>query len=57
VAHQLLRHFDVFPIGFEQRGVRVTERMEADPLRNPGPLRSGLEETIQQRALSLTFRS
>ena len=28
-AHQLLHHFDVFPIGFEQRGVRVMEGMEA----------------------------
>src|ERR1700679_537928 len=35
VMHQLLHYFDVFPIGFEQRGVRVTEGMEADPLRNP----------------------
>ena len=49
VAHKLLHHFDVFPIGFEQRGVRVTEGMEADPLRNPGPLRSRLEKSVQQR--------
>jgi hypothetical protein len=49
VAHQLLHHFDVFSIGFEQRRVRVTEGMEADPFHNPGPLRSRLEESVQQR--------
>lgn len=27
MAHQLLHHFDIFVVGFEQRGVRVPEGM------------------------------
>jgi len=38
VAHQLLHHLDILPIGFEQRGVHVPKGVEAYPFRDSGPL-------------------
>ena len=39
MAHQCLHRRHIFTVRFEQRTERVSERMPADPFRNPGSLR------------------